>query len=272
MSVPTTGRALSDEQVVAIADELAEATRTGGTIPLVSPRHAGMTVEDSYAIQRVWRARREEAGGRVVGHKIGLTSKAMQDATGIDEPDYGVIFADQVIASGETVEHARWSNVRVEVELAFVLRERLAGPGVTREQVLAATEAIVPALEILDSHIELAGRTIVDTISDNAALGAMVLGTARLAPDAEDLSWIGAMCRVDGEVMETGVAGGVLGDPVMGVVWLADKLGEHGDALEAGETVLAGSFTRPVWVRPGSVVSVDYHGREDIETLEVTFR
>lgn len=269
MSVPTSGRTLSDEQVVAIADELAEATRTGGTIDLISPRHEGMTVEDSYAIQRVWSARRREAGGRVVGHKIGLTSKAMQDATGIDEPDYGVIFADQVVRAGEVVDHARWSNVRVEVELAFVLRERLEGPGVTPEQVLAATEAIVPALEILDSHIRLEGRTIIDTISDNAALGAMVVGEQRIAPGDRDLAWIGALCRVNGEIMETGVSGGVLGDPALGVAWLADKLAEHGDALEAGETVLAGSFTRPVWVRPGDVVSVEY---QDLGTVEVTFR
>lgn len=269
MSTPTTGRTLTDEQVRALADELAEATRTRGTIDLISPRHDGMTVEDSYAIQRVWRTRREEAGGRVVGHKIGLTSKAMQDATGIDEPDYGVIFADQVVASGETVEHARWSNVRVEVELAFVLRERLTGPGVTPERVLAATEAVVPALEILDSHIQLQGRTIVDTISDNAALGAMVLGTRRLDPGERDLTWIGARCHVNDEIVETGVSGGVLGDPALGVAWLADKLAEHGDALEAGETVLAGSFTRPVWVRPGDTVRVEYH---DLETVEVSFR
>lgn len=262
------GRTLDDAQVTALADELAEATRTRGMIPLISPRLPQMGIEDSYAVQRVWRGRREQAGARVAGHKIGLTSRAMQEATGIDEPDYGVIFDDQVIASGAVVEHARWSNVRVEVELAFVLGERLQGPGVTVEQVLAATEAVVPALEILDSHIELAGRTIVDTICDNAALGAMVLGEQRIDPRSRDLSWVGAICRVDGEILETGVSGGVLGDPALAVAWLADRLGAHGEALEAGETVLAGSFTRPVWVRPGSTVSVEY---QDLGTVEVTF-
>ena len=269
MTGPDDGRMLTDAQVSALADELAEATRTGGTIPLISPRHPGMTVEDSYAIQRVWRSRREAAGGRIVGRKIGLTSKAMQEATGIDEPDYGVIFADQVIRSGETVDHDRWSNVRVEVELAFVMRDRLAGPGVTPAQVLEATEAIVPALEILDSHIELEGRTIVDTISDNAALGAMVLGEERFGPHDRDLAWVGAQLRVNGDVIETGVSGGVLGDPALSVAWLADRIGAHGDAIEAGETVLAGSFTRPVWVSPGDHVSVDY---QDLGTVEVTFR
>lgn len=268
MSAPTTGRGLDDAQVQALADELAEATRTGGTIPLISPRFPGMTVEDSYAVQRLWRERREEAGGRVVGHKIGLTSKAMQEATGIDEPDYGVIFDDQVITSGETVPHDRWSNVRIEVELAFVLKDRLQGPGVTAEDVLAATEAIVPALEILDSHIELKGRTIVDTISDNAALGAMVLGEQRIDPSARDLMWIPALCKVNGQIVESGVSGAVLGSPALSVAWLADRLGAHGDALEAGEVVLAGSFTRPVWVHPGDHIEVEYEG---LGSVEVTF-
>lgn len=253
----------------ALADELAEATLTGGTIPLLSARHPGMTVEDSYAVQRLWRRRREQAGGRVVGHKIGLTSKAMQEATGIDEPDYGVIFEDQVHRSGELLPHDRWSTVRIEVELAFVLAEPLQGPGVSVERVLSATEYVVSALEILDSHIELAGRTIVDTISDNAALGAMVLGEEHLDPYARDLSWIGALCRVNGEIVESGVSGAVLGSPALSVAWLADRLPLHGEVLQAGETVLAGSFTRPVWVHPGDRVSVQF---QDLETVEVDFR
>lgn len=266
---PRPGRGLDDAQVQALADELAEATRTGGAIPLISARHPEMTVEDSYAVQRLWRRRREQAGGRVVGHKIGLTSRAMQEATGIDEPDYGVIFDDQVRRSGAVLPHDRWSNVRIEVELAFVLRERIQGPGVSVEQVLAATDHVVPALEILDSHIALEGRTIVDTISDNAALGAMVLGDVQLDPHARDLSWIGALCRVNGEIVESGVSGAVLGSPALSVAWLADRLALHGEALKAGENVLAGSFTRPVWVHPGDRVSVQF---QDLGTVEVDFR
>ncbi len=269
-ATPKTGRVLTSEQVESIADELAGATRSGGTIDLISPRFPGMTVEDSYAVQRVWRSRREAEGGTVVGHKIGLTSKAMQDATGIDEPDYGVIFADQVVYSGDTVRHDRWSNVRVEVELAFVLKDRLQGPGVTEEQVMAATEATVPALEILDSHIQLKGRTIVDTISDNAALGAMVLGSddLRFDPSDRDPRWIGALCSVNGSIVESGVSGAVLGSPALSVAWLADRVGAHGDALNAGDVILAGSFTRPVWVYPGDHVEVDY---QDLGTVEVRF-
>ncbi|MDO5662524.1 MAG: fumarylacetoacetate hydrolase family protein [Brachybacterium sp.] len=269
MSVPTSGRVLTAEQVTAVADELAEAARTGGTIPLISSRFPGMTVEDAYAIQHVWQERREATGETVVGRKVGLTSRAMQEATGIDEPDYGVIFADQVIGSGEVVEHARFSNVRVEVELAFQLGEDLAGPDVRAADVLAATAVVAPALEILDAHVELAGRTIADTISDNAALGAMVLGDARIAPGARDLTWIGAKLHVNDEVVESGVSGAVLGDPAASAAWLVNKLAAHGEGLTAGQWVLAGSFTRPVWVSPGDRLRVEY---QDLGAVEVRFR
>ncbi|WP_306232065.1 2-keto-4-pentenoate hydratase [Agrococcus beijingensis] len=263
------GRGLDDATVAQIADELAEATRSRGTIEKISTRFPKATIEDSYAVQRIWRTRREEGGARLVGRKIGLTSKAMQFATGITEPDYGVIFADQAYRSGETVEHAQWSNVRVEVELAFVLKAPLEGEGLTVDQVLDATEIVVPALEILDSHIELEGRTIVDTISDNAALGAVVVGDFEIGPRDRNLSWIGSLCLVNDEIIETGVSGGVLGNPALGVSWLAGKLAQHGDRLEAGELILAGSFTRPVWVKPGDVVRAEY---QDMGTVEVTFR
>lgn len=268
------GRGLSDDAVAAIAAELAEATRTRTTIERISARYPDATIEDSYAIQRIWREHRLADGRRVVGRKIGLTSRAMQEATGITEPDYGVILDDQVFRSGEVLEHGRWSNVRVEVELAFVLRAPLEGPppgapALTVDDVLEATEAVVPAIEILDSHIELAGRTIVDTISDNAALGAVVVGDAEIGPRDRDLSWIGALCVVDDEVIETGVSGGVLGHPAHGVAWLAGKLAQHGDRLEAGDLVLAGSFTRPVWVHPGDRVRVEF---QDLGVVEASFR
>lgn len=272
--VPQTGRTLTEEQTVAIADDLLRAATTGGTIDLISPRHPRMTVEDAYAVQRVWRQRREDQGGTVVGHKIGLTSKAMQDATGITEPDYGVIFADQVIRSGERVRHDRWSNVRVEVELAFVLKHDLAGtPGredIGAADVIAATDYVVPALEILDAHVQLKGRTIVDTISDNAALGAMVLGgeDLRFAPDARDLRWIGAQCFVNDQITETGVSGGVLGDPALSAAWLVNRIAGHGDGLRAGDTILAGSFTRPVWAEVGDHFRVEY---QDLGAVEVSF-
>lgn len=250
--------ALPAEVVTALADELADADRTRGMIPRITARYPAATIEDSYAIQRVWRDRQLAAGRRLAGRKIGLTSKAMQAATGITEPDYGVMFADTVHTSGAILEHDAFSNVRIEVELAFRLSAPLTGPDCTLEQVLEATDDVVPALEVLNSHIEMEGRTIVDTIADNAAYGAMVVSEQGVAPDAVDLRWVAALLARNGEIEETGVAAGVLGHPATGVAWLANKLHQHGDRLEAGEIILAGSFTRPMWVSRGDEVTCDY--------------
>lgn len=249
---------LSKERIAQIAEELAEADRTHGVIPRITARYPDATVEDSYAIQGIWRDKNLEAGRRLVGRKIGLTSKAMQQATGITEPDYGVMFDDTVWESGSSIPAADFSNVRIEVELAFVLREPLEGPACTLFDVLRATEYVTPALEILNSHIELEGRTIVDTIADNAAYGGMVLGGRPMRPDDIDLRWVGAMLFRNEQIEETGVSGGVLGHPANGVAWLANKLHQHGDTLEAGEIILAGSFTRPVWAQAGDSILCDY--------------
>ncbi|ERK71523.1 2-oxo-hept-4-ene-1,7-dioate hydratase [Leifsonia aquatica] len=249
---------LPAETIARIADELAEAERERVVVPLLTARHPGMTVDDAYAVQNEWRRRGVAAGRRPVGHKIGLTSKVMQTATGITEPDFGVLFDDVVFESGAAIEHARFSNVRIEVELAFVLGLPLEGPHTTIFDVLRATEYVVPALEVLSSRIELPGRTIVDTISDNAALGAVVLGGSPTRPDAVDLRWVSALLYRNETIEESGVSAAVLGHPANGVAWLAGKLAGHGDRLEAGEIVLSGSFTRPMWVERGDTVFADY--------------
>jgi len=249
---------LSTDQISGIADELAQAEAQRSMIPLLTSRFPEMTIEDSYAVQNEWRRRAVASGRRMVGRKIGLTSKVMQVATGITEPDYGAIFDDMVFGSGAVIEHSRFSNVRIEVELAFKLGKPLKGPGVTIFDVLDATDYVVPALEILSSRIEMAGRTIVDTISDNAAMGAMVYGGNPVAPDAVDLRWISALLYRNETIEESGVAAAVLNHPAMGVVWLANKLAQHGDSLQAGELILAGSFTRPMWVEVGDTVTCDY--------------
>lgn len=248
-----------DQPVIdAIADELVAADRDRTTVPLLTARHPGMSVDDAYAVQRVWADRRIADGARLVGRKIGLTSKVMQVATGITEPDYGVILDDMVIESGSSVEFDRFSNVRIEVELAFVLATPLRGPNTTIFDVLDATAYVVPALEILNSHIEMQGRTIVDTISDNAAMGAMVLGGRPVKVDEVDLRWVSALLSRNQTIEESGVAAAVLGHPAMGVAWLANKLAHHGQSLGAGEIILAGSFTRPMWVERGDTVHADY--------------
>lgn len=249
---------LSHDDIAAIAGELAEADRSHGVIPRITARYPDATIDDSYAIQGVWRDRMIAAGRRLVGRKIGLTSRAMQQATGITEPDYGVMFDDTVYDSGAEIPTERFSNVRVEVELAFALARPLAGPDCTLADALAAIDYAVPALEVLNSHIELEGRTIVDTIADNAAYGAMVLGTERRRPDEIDLRWVPALLSRNGDIEETGVAAGVLGHPATGVAWLANKVAQHGARLEAGELILAGSFTRPMWVSRGDEVRCDY--------------
>ncbi len=249
---------LEDSIIHAIADELATAERDRTTVPLLTARHPEMTVEDAYAVQNVWKERGLAAGRRQVGRKIGLTSKVMQQATGITEPDYGVIFDDMVFQTGAVIPFDSYSNVRIEVELAFVLSRPLEGPGCTLFDVLDATKYVVPALEILSSRIELTGRTIVDTISDNAAMGAMVAGGRPVAVDAVDLRWISALLYRNETIEESGVAAAVLDHPASGVAWLANKLAQHGTRLKEGEIVLAGSFTRPLWVERGDIIHADY--------------
>ncbi|WP_175956108.1 2-oxo-hept-4-ene-1,7-dioate hydratase [Schaalia sp. Marseille-Q2122] len=249
---------LEPSQIDAIAAELAHADQTRVPIPRITARYPEATVEDSYAIQGVWRDQQIAAGRRLVGRKIGLTSKAMQAATGITEPDYGVMFDDTVYENGAVIEFDRFLNVRIEVELAFVLKDALEGPHCTIFDVLRATEYVTPALEILNSHIELEGRTIVDTISDNAAYGAMVIGGRPMRPHDLDLRWVSALLYRNESIEETGVSAGVLNHPATGVAWLANKFAQHGARLEAGEIILAGSFTRPMWVSRGDSVVCDY--------------
>lgn len=251
---------LDQTTIESIADELVQADLDRAVLPKLTSRYPGMEIEDSYAIQKVWSDRRIAAGARLVGHKIGLTSKVMQLATGISEPDYGVIHDDMVYESGSVLEFDRYSNVRIEVELAFVLAKPLTGPNVTIFDVLDATAYVVPALEVLNSHLELEGRTIVDTISDNAAMGAMVVGGRPVKVDQTDLTWASALLYRNETIEDSGVAGAILGHPALGVVWLANKLAQHGQTLEAGEIILAGSFTKPMWVQRGDTVHADYNG------------
>ena len=238
------------------AQRLREAEANG--MPISPLRDEIPDNDTAYAVQLANVQYAQSQGRRIVGRKIGLTSKVMQLATGITEPDYGVIHDDMVFESGSVLEFDRFSNVRIEVELAFVLAKPLSGPNTTIFDVLDATAYVVPALEVLNSHLELEGRTIVDTISDNAAYGAMVLGDVHRRPDEIDLRWVPGVLSRNGEIEETGVAMGVLGHPATGVAWLANKFAQHGARLEAGEIILAGSFTRPMWVQAGDEVRADF--------------
>jgi 2-oxo-hept-3-ene-1,7-dioate hydratase len=236
---------------------LIEAERERKPTKQLSTVFPDITIDDAYAIQALVQGQKMRNGRRLVGHKVGLTSKAMQRSSEIDEPDYGHLLDDMLIADGARVPHARFCIPRVEIELAFVLNRALRGPGLNVTDVLRATEFVVPALEIVDARVQNP-RKIYDTIADNGAAASVVLGGRPVRPLDVDLRWVGGILSVNGEIQETGLAAGVLGHPAMGVAWLANKLGEHDVALEAGHLVLAGSFTRVIFAKQGDTVHGDF--------------
>jgi 2-oxo-hept-3-ene-1,7-dioate hydratase len=216
-----------------------------------------ITIEDSYAISTEVANRKIAAGAALIGHKVGLTSKAMQRSSQIDEPDYGHLLDSMMIADGAKVPHENYCLPRVEIELAFILGKSLKGPGIGLPEVLRATEYVVPAIEIVDARLR-DQRKIFDTVADNGAAAGIVIGGRPIGPMDVDLRWVGGIMYRNSEIEETGVAAGVLGHPALGVAWLANKLGLHGVALEPGHLVLAGSFTRVVFARKGDTLHADF--------------
>ncbi len=255
---------LNSETIEALALELYQARKSRTQVRHFSKRHPEMTVNDGYAVQRAWVRRELADGRRILGRKIGLTSRAMQLSSQIDEPDYAPLMDDMFFAQGGDIPVDRFIAPRVEVELAFVLGKPLRGPGVTLTQVLAATDYVTPALEIIDARIEQFDREtkvmrkVTDTISDFAANAGIVMGGRPVKPDAVDLRWVGAMLFKNGVIEETGLAAAVLNHPATGVAWLADKIAPHDEQLNAGDVVLAGSFTRPTPAVRGDTLHADY--------------
>lgn len=254
-----------DQQLISqLAAELHGSEKSRLQVEHFSKRFPGMTIEDGYAISRAW-VKMKLAEGRVArGHKIGLTSRAMQQSSQISEPDYGTLLDDMFIAEGTDISISRFIAPRVEVELAFILGKRLQGPGITIFDVLAATDYVVPAIEIIDARIEQfdrhtkAPRKVFDTISDNAANAGIITGGRPVRPDAVDLRWVCALLYKNGVIEESGVAAAVLNHPATGVAWLANKLAPWDECLEQGETVLSGSFTRPTNAAAGDTFHADY--------------
>lgn len=255
--------AASEELVARIAADLLQAEARREQIPIVSMTYPELTMDDAYAIQAAQIEQKLAMGRTVIGWKIGLTSKAMQYAVGVDIPDSGILYDDMEFADGASVPKGRFIQPRVEAEIAFRMKASLDGV-VSREEVLAATDYVVPALEILDTRVERAKpakglkRTIVDTIADNAANAGIVIGRQQHDPAAVDLRWTGVICARNGEVEETGLGAGVLNDPVMGIVWLAERMATYGQKIEAGQIILSGSFIRPVECPSGTVIEADY--------------
>ena len=259
---------LDDATINQLAAELEHAAKTRVQVEHFSKRYPQITMQDGYRIARAWVQLQIAQGGQVIGHKIGLTSRAMQVSSQIDEPDYGTLLdhmrytctPGQVLA----IPVQNFIAPRVEVELAFILKAPLKGPNITLDDVLQATDYVTPAIEIIDARIEQfdrhtkAARKVFDTISDNAANAGIVLGAGRANPMTTNLPWCGAILRQNGVVEETGLAAGVQGHPAIGVAWLANKLAPWGEHLAAGEIVLAGSFTKPVPAKVGDVFDADY--------------
>ncbi len=254
------------------AAALLQAEATGRQIGLLSLRYPRMDMDDAYAVQAAFVRGKIARGRKVIGWKIGLTSRAMQQALGIDTPDSGVLLDDMLFASGATVPAGRFIAPRIECEIAFVMGAALAGESVSRDDVLAATDHVAPAIEILDTRIlrqdpaSGTSRNVLDTISDNAANAGIVLGEERHAPDAFDLRRVGVVAMRNGVVEETGLGAGVLNDPAESVAWLAHRLARYGQRIGPGQVVLSGSFIRPVECPPGSRICADFatFGRLDI--------
>ncbi|HSI41362.1 MAG TPA: 2-oxo-hepta-3-ene-1,7-dioic acid hydratase [Xanthobacteraceae bacterium] len=236
---------------------LLEAERTRTPAVQLSKQYPGIEIEDSYAISSMVTEHKIRNGAKLIGHKIGLTSKAMQASSQIDEPDYGHLLDTMLLNDGAKVNFDDFCVPRVEPELTFILKEPLKGPGVGMVDVLRATEWVVPSIEIIDARVQNP-RKITDTVADNGAAAGIVLGGRPVRPTDVDLRWVGAVFYRNSEIEETGLAAGVLGNPAMAIAWLANKVGRFGTVLEPGHLMLSGSFTRPVWAAKGDTLHADF--------------
>jgi len=226
--------------------------------------HPNMTIEDAYLIQNAWIEKKIKRGKKIVGHKVGLTSKVMQAAMSIDVPDFGILLDDMVFKHSAKIKTADFLDPRIEVEIAFILKEDLNPINLTIQKVIAASEYIVPALELIAARSFRIDpetgykRTVKDSISDNAANAGIILGEKHI-PKNVALEWVGAILKRNGVIEESGIAGAVLNHPANGVIWLAKKYATIGRTLKAGQIVLAGSFTRPVVVKSGDTIEADFN-------------
>jgi len=263
---------MTPQEHVQAAANLLQAERTGEQTGLLTLLHPEMSMDDAYAIQKeIYRAKLAE-GRHVIGWKIGLTSKAMRSALNIDIPDSGILFDDMAFEHSATIAPKRFIQPRIEAEIAFVMKDRIVGADVTREAIIAATDYVAPAIEILDTRIVRTdaatgqSRKIFDTISDNAANAGVVLGPEQHSIQSVDLRWVGAIVLRNGEVEETGLGAGVLNDPVESVLWLAQRMAQYDQSIEPGQIILSGSFVRPVECPADSTLCADFgdFGRVDI--------
>jgi len=255
---------ISDELALELAKRHEWARTEVKPIDPITVDYPDLDIADAYAVQQAWVDLQTANGAHLVGRKIGLTSRAMQQQMKIDEPDFGALLDYMIMRSGVQLRSADYVDPKLEVEVAFIIGQRLSGDKVTVEEVLAATEYIQPALELIDARsyrvhpVTKRPRTIVDTIADNAADAGVILGGNKASPADVDMRWIGAIFSCNGVVEETELAAGVLGHPANGIAWVARRIAPYGLAIEPGQIILAGSFTRASSTRPGDHFVADY--------------
>ena len=259
---------LSDSDVATAAKALYRAELDWAPIEPISTTYPTAGIEDAYRISQAVTDLKVAAGRIVKGHKIGLTSKAMRSLTGATEPDYGTMFDNWFLFEGCIVPRSKMNRPLVEAELAFVLREPLRGPGVTVADVIRATDFVLPAIEIVDTRQKGRGtNSLVDSISDAAACGFVILGANPARLTDVDVRTIGASLSINGDIEESGVARAVMGNPINAVAWLANKLHEYGVSPEAGHVILSGSFIKAIPFQQGDTVEALFD-----QLGEVTFR
>jgi 2-oxo-hept-3-ene-1,7-dioate hydratase len=255
---------LNQEQIEDAVNRLYEAERNHIQIPALTLTYPDMDMDDAYQVQKQWMDRKLADGREVVGYKIGLTSRAMQMAVHIDTPDYGVLLDDMVFPNNGQIPAGDFTDPRIEVEFAFVLKQPLSGDDVSLEDVMAATDYVVPALELIAARSFRTDpetgytRKVFDTIADNAANAGIILGDNKFDPAEVDLRWAGALLYLNEEIEETGLAAGVMDHPGHGIRWVCKRFAPWGIGLEPGQIILSGSFTRPVIVTPGDKIRADY--------------
>lgn len=251
---------MKTEQINQLGDELFDALKACRTVEPLTNRHPDISIDDAYAIQQRMMKRRLDAGEKVVGKKIGVTSKAVMNMLGVFQPDFGWLTDGMVYNEGEAIEASTLIQPKAEGEIAFVLKKTLQGPGVTAADVMAATEGVMACFEIVDSRIQDWKIKIQDTVADNASCGVFVLGDRLVDIRDVDLATCGMVLEKNGEIVATGAGAAALGHPANAVAWLANTLGAHGIALEAGEVVLSGSLAIMVPVKAGDNLRVSIGG------------
>lgn len=254
--------ALEQIKIEKYGNELYEALKGNFTIEPITNREASITIEDAYAIQDVFIKRRiKDDGVKIIGKKIGVTSKVVMDMLGVHQPDFGYLLSDMIYSDGDEINVTdKMIQPKAEGEIAFVLKEDLMGPGVTTADVLRATKFVMPCFEIVDSRIKDWKIKVQDTVSDNASCGYIVFGGAGVDPREVDLTTCGLTLESNGELLHTGAGAAALGSPVNAVVWLANTLGSFGVGLKAGEVILSGALCAMVTIKAGDNMTINIGG------------